>query len=111
MRAPRALHCAVAPIRVLSAEHFNELTTDQKYLYINEMLHYIVASRPRGTGQPVGPHLVRVAQRMTDADYALLPDAQKIRYLETLVSELISTVDEAQRALRMLRSAPSAAAR
>jgi hypothetical protein len=48
---------------------------------------------------------------MTDADYARLPDAQKIRYLETLVSELISTVDEAQRALRMLRAGPSAAAR
>jgi hypothetical protein len=102
----------MAPIRVLSDEHFNELTTDQKYLYINEMLHYIVASRPSGNGhQPVGPHLERVAQRMTDADYARLPDPQKIRYLETLVSELISTVDEAQRALRMLRATPVAASR
>ena len=53
----------VAPIRILNAEQFNELTTDQKYLYINEMLHYIVASRPRPNGgQPVGQHLERVAQ-------------------------------------------------
>jgi len=102
----------VAPIRVLSAEQFNELTTDQKYLYINEMLHYIVASRPRSNGgQPVGQHLERVAQRLTDADYARLPDAQKIRYLESLISELIGTVAEAQRALRALRAAPIAASR
>ena len=102
----------MAPIRVLSAENFNELTTDQKYLYINEMLHYIVASRPRSNGsQPVGQHLERVAQRLTDADYARLPDAQKIRYLESLIGELIGTVAEAQRALRALRAAPVAASR
>jgi hypothetical protein len=101
----------VAPIRILNAEQFNELTTDQKYLYINEMLRYIVASRPRSNGgQPVGQHLERVAHRLTDTDYAGLPDAQKIRYLETLISELIGTVAEAQRALRSLRSAPGAPA-
>lgn len=98
----------MVPIRVLNAEQFNGLTTDQKYLYINEMLRYIVASRSRSSGnQPVGQHLERVAQRLTDADYAQLPDAQKIRYLETLISELIGTVAEAQQALRTLRAAPA----
>ena len=102
----------MGPIRVLNASEFNALTTDQKYLYINEMLHYIVASRPRPGGPPpVGHHLDRVAQRLTDADYARLPDAQKISYLESLISELVSTVAEAQRALRALRAAPNAAAR
>ena len=102
----------MAPVRILNAEQFNELTTDQKYLYINEMLHYIVASRPRSSGgQPVGQHLERVAQRLTDADYARLPDAQKIRYLETLISELVGTVAEAQQALRTLRASPGAVAR
>jgi hypothetical protein len=103
----------VAPIRILSAEQFNELSTEQKYLYINEMLHYIIASRPRANGsQPVGQHLERVVtQRLTEADYARLPDTQKIRYLESLIGELIGTVAEAQRALRALRAAPISAAR
>ena len=100
----------MVPIRVLNAEQFNGLNTDQKYQYINEMLRYIVASRPRSSGsQPVGQHLERVAQRLTDADYAQLPDAQKIRYLETLISELIGTVAEAQQALRTLRAGSVAA--
>ena len=100
----------MAPIRVLSAEQFNELSTDQKYLYISDMLNYIVASRPRPSGQePVGKHLERVAERLIDSSYARLPDAQKIRYLETLISELMGTIAEAQRALRTLRASPGAA--
>lgn len=102
----------MAPIRVLSAEQFSELTTDQKYLYISDMLHYIVASRPRLSGQqpePVGQHLERVAERLIDSSYARLPDAQKIRYLETLISELMGTIAEAQRALQTLRASSGTA--
>ena len=96
----------MAPIRVLTDEQFRELTTDQKYLYINEMLHYIVAARPRarGNGQPVGQHMEHVAQRLTDGDYAGLSDTQKIQYLESLIGDLVRTVSEAQRALRTLRT-------
>jgi hypothetical protein len=100
----------VLPLRILSDVQFKELSTEQKYLYINEMLHYIVASRPRPKSNgrlPVGQHLESVAQRLTDADYSGLTDSQKIRYLENLISELISTVSEAQHALGTLRAASS----
>ena len=95
------------PLRILSDVQFSELSVEQKYLYINEMLHQIVASRPRGRNGrlPVGQHLESVAQRLTDADYSRLSDSQKIRYLENLIGELISTVAEAQHALGTLRAA------
>lgn len=98
------------PLRILSDVQFKELTTEQKYLYINEMLHQIVASRPRSRNGrlPVGQHMESVAQRLTDADYSRLTDLQKIRYLENLISELISTVAEAQHALGTLRAASGA---
>ena len=97
----------MVPLRILSDVQFSELSTEQKYLYINEMLHCIVASRPRPRNGrlPVGQHLESVALRLTDADYASLTDPQKIRYLENLISELISTVSEAQHALGTLRAA------
>jgi len=100
----------VLPLRILSDVQFKELSTEQKYLYINEMLHCIVASRPQPKNGrlPVGQHLESVAQRLTDADYARLTDSQKIRYLENLISELISTVSEAQHALGTLRAASGA---
>ena len=100
----------MVPLRILSDVQFSELSTEQKYLYINEMLHYIVASRPRTRNGrlPVGQHLESVAQRLTDADYGRLTDSQKIRYLENLISELISTVAEAQHALGTLRAASGA---
>ena len=99
----------MAPLRVLSDVQFKELSTEQKYLYINEMLHYIVASRPRPRDGrlPVGQHLESIAQRLTDSDYARLTDHQKIRYLENLITELVSTVAEAQHALGTLRAASS----
>lgn len=97
----------MVPLRILSDVQFSELSTEQKYLYINEMLHVIVASRPRPRNgrMPVGQHLESVAQRLTDADYSRLSDLQKIRYLENLIRELISTVAEAQHALGTLRAA------
>ena len=93
----------MAPIRVLSDEQFNQLSTDQKYLYINEMLFYVVASRPGARSQSVEKCLERVAQSLTEAGYARLPDPQKIQYLESLISELIATVREAQRHLGVFR--------
>ena len=100
----------MVPLRILSDAQFKELTVEQKYLYINEMLHCIVASRPLPRNQrlPVGQHLESVAQRLTDADYARLTDHQKIHYLEHLVTDLISTVAEAQHALGTLRAASGA---
>ena len=101
----------LSTLRILSDVQFSELSTEQKYLYINEMLHYIVASRPRPQHDrlPVGQHLESVAQRLTDAGYSRLPDSQKIRYLENLISELISTIAEAQHAVRTLRAASNTA--
>ena len=92
---------------ILSDEQFGQLTTEQKYVYINEMLRHIVQSRTGSTGQPVGERLERVAHRLNDADYACLSDAEKIRYLENVIAELVSTVAETQRALVSLRTAAS----
>ena len=94
-------------LRILSDEQFRQLTTDEKYLYINEMLYHIVHSRPGGRPvNRVGERLEKVAQGLSDEDYARMPDAQKIRYLENLIGELIGTVTEAQRALSALRAPP-----
>lgn len=95
------------PFRVLSDEQFRQLSTDEKYLYINEMLRRIVASRPKPNASPaelVGAQLERVAQKLTEADYARLADSQKIHYLENLIDELVATVKEAQKALSALRA-------
>lgn len=36
-----------SPARLLSDEEFKKLSTDDKYRYINEMLRYLVESRPK----------------------------------------------------------------
>ena len=100
------LHWGVPPVRILRDEQFRLLTTDEKYLYINQMLRYIVASRPaaRVPVQAVAARRERVVNTLSEAEYALLGDTEKIRYLENLIDELIETVNDAQRALTTLRS-------
>ena len=89
-------------LQILSDEQFGKLSTDQKHAYINEMLRYIVQSRPTG-----GSHVVERRERapyaLNDADYLRMSDGEKLRYLESLTAELMAAVLEAQRALRALR--------
>ena len=105
MTSAAVLDCAVGP-RILGDEQFRQLTTDEKYLYINQVLRYIVASRPgaRAPAQLVAAKRERIVNTLSQADYASLGDTQKIEYLENLIDELITTVNEAQQALNTLRS-------
>ena len=69
----------MASIRVLSAEQFNELTTDQKYLYINEMLQ---KSEDVGRAFPAEARRIHnqeaparsIRGQATDAEHAQLLD-------------------------------------